>query len=65
MTEMTTADRIAMYIGGGLLLLAIPVMGLINVFAGYESPMYVYELAQDGATTTGYADHARNGTAGG
>jgi len=55
MTNITTADRIAMYIGGGLMVLAIPVMGLINVLAGYESPMYVYETTQGGSTTTGYA----------
>lgn len=55
MANITTADRIAMYVGGGLLVVAIPIMGLINVLAGYESPMYVYELTQGGSTTTGYA----------
>ncbi|MFB6195351.1 MAG: hypothetical protein ABEI80_04205 [Haloplanus sp.] len=55
MTDLTLADRIAMYIGGGLLVLAIPVLGIINVLAGYESPMYVYRMTQGGSTTTGYA----------
>lgn len=54
-TDFDLADRIAMYIGGGLLLLAIPVMGILNVLAGAESPLYVYEVTQGGETTTGHA----------
>ena len=55
MSDLSLADRIAMYVGGGLVVLAIPVLGFLNVLAGAESPMYVYELTQGGATTTGYA----------
>ncbi|MFB6155625.1 MAG: hypothetical protein ABEJ22_06990 [Haloferacaceae archaeon] len=54
-TEFDLADRIAMYLGGGLLLLAIPVMGVLNILAGAESPMYAYEVTQGGETTTGHA----------
>lgn len=46
-------DKITMAIGGALLLIAIPIMGIINVVAGSETPLYVYELTQGGETTTG------------
>ena len=49
------ADKITMYVGGGLMLLAIPVMGILNLLAGAESPLYVYELTTAGETTTGEA----------
>jgi hypothetical protein len=44
-TELDLADRIAMYVGGGLLVLAIPVMGLATTLAGSTTPLYVYETA--------------------
>lgn len=62
MNEIDTMDRIAMYIGGGLILLALPVMGFIVVIAGSASPLYTYQagdttgrvlapsLAPEGAT---------------
>lgn len=54
---MTTdlADKIAMYVGGGLIVLGIAVMGFINLLARGESAMTVYEVTQGGATTTGHA----------
>lgn len=42
-----------MYVGGGLLVLAIPVMGIVEVLAGNASPLYTYEVTQGGETTTG------------
>jgi multisubunit Na+/H+ antiporter MnhB subunit len=44
-TDLDLADRIAMYVGGGLLLLAIPVAGLVTTLAGSTTPLYVYETA--------------------
>jgi hypothetical protein len=44
-TELDAADRIAMYVGGGLLLLAIPVAGLATTLAGSTTALYVYETA--------------------
>jgi hypothetical protein len=38
-----TADRLAMYLGGGLIVLAIPVVGIINTLTGSMTPLYVYE----------------------
>ena len=52
-TQLDLADRIAMLLGGGLLVLAIPVMGVLNVLAGAETPLYTYEATQAGETTTG------------
>jgi multisubunit Na+/H+ antiporter MnhB subunit len=44
--EIDIADRIAMYVGGGLILLAIPVMGLVNTLAGSMAPLYAYEAGE-------------------
>lgn len=52
-THLDTADRIAMYGGGGLVFVGIVVLGTVNVLAGAETPLYVYELVQGGETTTG------------
>lgn len=54
-TTFDLADEIAMYVGGGLILLAIPLMGIVNLLAGAESPLYAYELTAGGETTTGTA----------
>lgn len=54
-TDTDLADRIAMYLGGGLVVLGIVVLGLVNLLAGHESPMTIYEVTQGGQTTTGYA----------
>ncbi|MFB6082083.1 MAG: hypothetical protein ABEJ67_04595 [Halanaeroarchaeum sp.] len=51
MTELNTMDRIAMYLGGGLLVLALPVMGTIVILAGSMSPLYTYSQGD----STGYA----------
>lgn len=54
-TNIDLADRIAMYLGGGLVMLGIVVLGIVNLVAGYESPMYAYEVTQNGQATTGHA----------
>ena len=40
MTQLTTMDKLAMYLGGGLILLGIPVLGLVMAFAGGDSPPF-------------------------
>lgn len=45
-TELDTADEVAMYLGGGLIVLAIPVLGVATTLAGAASPLYVYEGAE-------------------
>lgn len=55
MTQFDFVDRILMYLSGGLLVLAIPVMGTIEMLAGNSAPMYAYEVTQSGETTSGYA----------
>lgn len=44
--ELDLADRIAMYLGGGLIVLAIPVMGIVNTLAGSLAPLYAYEAGE-------------------
>lgn len=46
MTNLSTMDKLAMYLGGGLLVLAIPVMGTIVILAGSMSPLYSYEAGE-------------------
>lgn len=49
------ADRIAMIVGGGLIVLAIPVIGLVNTLAGSMSPLYKYQYTNEaGETVTAY-----------
>lgn len=43
-----------MYVGGGLIVLGIPITGVLNVLAGAESPLFTYEVTQGGETTTGH-----------
>lgn len=52
-TQLDVADRLAMYVGGGLIMLGIPVTGILNVLAGAESPLFTYEVTKGGETTTG------------
>ncbi|MFB6101126.1 MAG: hypothetical protein ABEJ73_01000 [Haloplanus sp.] len=54
-TTLDLADKIAMYVGGGLVVLGVVVLGIINVLAGAESPLYAYEVTQNGEPTTGHA----------
>lgn len=54
-SDLDAMDRIAMFLGGGLIVLAIPVMGLVVTLAGSKSPMYIYEMTQDGRTVSGHA----------
>ena len=53
-SDLDLADKIAMYLGGGLVVLGIVVIGFIEILAGAESPLYAYEVTQNGETTTGY-----------
>jgi hypothetical protein len=39
MSELTTADTIAAYVGGGLVLLGTVVIGLVEIFAGSPHPV--------------------------
>jgi hypothetical protein len=39
MSELTTADRIAMYIGGGLVVLGTVGIGLVEMIAGSPHPV--------------------------
>ncbi len=39
MSELTTADRIALYGGGGLVLLGTVVIGLVEMFLGATHPV--------------------------
>jgi hypothetical protein len=54
-TDLDLADKVAMYVGGGLVALGIVVMGLLNVLVGNESALYAYEVTRNGQTTTGHA----------
>ncbi|HKL30246.1 MAG TPA: hypothetical protein VJ898_13390 [Natrialbaceae archaeon] len=51
-SNLTTLDKAAMWLGGGLIILAIPVMGLIVTLAGSNSALYTYEVTQNGETVT-------------
>lgn len=51
MTQTTDlADKIAMWIGGGLIVLALPVMGLIVTLTGSMSPLYAYKAGEETGT---------------
>jgi cytochrome b561 len=39
MAPLTTADRIAMYVGGGLVLIGVVLIGLIEMVAGTTHPV--------------------------
>ena len=51
MANLSSMDKLAMYIGGALIVLAIPVMGTIVMLAGSMSPLYTYSTG-DGTGTT-------------
>ncbi|MFB6147072.1 MAG: hypothetical protein ABEJ08_05235 [Halobacteriaceae archaeon] len=42
------ADKIAMIAGGGLIVLAIPVIGFFTTIAGSMSPFYKYQVTTEG-----------------
>lgn len=42
------ADKIAMGLGGGLIILAIPIMGFLTTIAGSHSPLYTYKVMENG-----------------
>lgn len=50
--NLDLADKLAMGIGGGLIILAIPVMGLLTTLAGSMSPFYTYTVVEGGETVT-------------
>jgi hypothetical protein len=39
MTELTTLDKIALYVGGGLVVLGVPVIGLLEMALGAGHPV--------------------------
>jgi hypothetical protein len=39
MSELTTADKVAMYVGGGLVVLGTVVIGLVEMVAGSPHPV--------------------------
>ena len=39
MSELTMADKIAMYLGGGLVVLGVVVLGLLEMFLGATHPV--------------------------
>lgn len=39
MSEQTIADKIALYVGGGLVVFGVVVVGLIDMIAGAEHPV--------------------------
>ncbi|MFB6089948.1 MAG: hypothetical protein ABEJ97_02710 [Halobellus sp.] len=41
------ADKIAMYVGTGLILLAIPVIGFLTTITGSMSPLYKYQVTTE------------------
>jgi hypothetical protein len=48
MTDLTTADKIGMYVGGGLVILGVVVIGLLDMVFGAGHPV----------TTEGQIEHA-------
>lgn len=40
MTQLDTMDTLAMYLGGGLIILGIPVLGFILTITGAENPAF-------------------------
>ncbi|MFB6124357.1 MAG: hypothetical protein ABEJ59_00160 [Halanaeroarchaeum sp.] len=46
MANINTMDRIAMYLGGGLIVLALPVIGFIVTVAGSKSPLYAFQAGE-------------------
>lgn len=52
MDKLDLADKIAMGVGGGLIILAIPVMGFLTTITGSMSPLYTYKVAKGGETVT-------------
>lgn len=52
--KLDLADKLAMGIGGGLIILAIPVMGFITTITGSLSPLYKYEVMEGGEAVVKY-----------
>lgn len=46
--ELDLADKLAMGIGGGLIILAIPVMGFLTTITGSMSAFYEYKVVEGG-----------------
>jgi hypothetical protein len=60
-SDLTTLDKAAMWLGGGLIILAIPVMGLIVTLAGSNSALYTYQVEQGGEMVTQQGLHVPAG----
>ncbi|MFB6192233.1 MAG: hypothetical protein ABEI11_02795, partial [Haloarculaceae archaeon] len=52
------ADKVTMIVGGGLILLAIPVIGFLTTVAGSMSPLYKYQVTEGGETVVKYGIEA-------
>jgi hypothetical protein len=48
--DLNLVDKIAMYVGGGLMILAIPVMGILTTLAGSMAPLYSYKAGEETGT---------------
>lgn len=46
--NLDLADKLAMGIGGGLIILAIPVMGFLTTITGSMSALYEYKVVENG-----------------
>lgn len=44
-------DKATMIVGGGLILLAIPVLGFLTTIAGSMSPLYKYQVTNEAGET--------------
>lgn len=40
MATLTTLDKLGMYLGGGLILLGLPVLGFVLTFTGADCPIF-------------------------
>jgi hypothetical protein len=45
--QLDIVDKIAMYVGGGLMVLAIPVMGILTTITGSMAPLYAYKAGEE------------------
>lgn len=50
--KLDLADKLAMGIGGGLIILAIPVMGFLTTITGSMSPYYTIRVMENGEAVT-------------
>jgi hypothetical protein len=53
-------DKLAMTVGGGLILLAIPVIGFLTTITGSMSPLYEYQVTNKAGETVVKTGLAKN-----